>query len=1391
MSKKLVPLLAILLAATPVRAAELVQTLEKRGDFYYDASGEPCYVRHAAFPADLTRRPMSHREKFELLGIQLPERAASLKPRWVMPKPAKVEWRPSLMKNKVVVKFVEGARVRLRDQALASQQADLAAFQEVLTQFPEAKLVRLFTTEERILDENKESGERVSGQQLADLNNYYLLEFPEPSDRAVDLVNRLLALPVVENAYLQAVGEPAVCGDVAPTTPDWEANQNYLNPAPDGVDAEYAWTYHAGGNGAGTSFWVMDLEWQWCYTHEDLPISSSDVVNGSTGNSVDYMNHGTAVLGEFGSCRNGYGMSGISHDVRVKMADFDSEPSWAANITTADSYLLAGEVMLLEIHIGGPDSGEDCVCNCDQFEMVPVEWDAASFDAISTATANGVIVVEAGGNGSMNLDNAIYGGAFNRSLRDSRAIIVGAGTNNGHAPECWTNYGSRVDVHGYGDGVYSTGYGGLWGQADCPQDYTASFSGTSSASPIITGVCAVMQGIANQKYNYDLTPLQMRNRILVGATPQAASAKNIGPMPDLFDAINGIEPNLAEYTPSGWAYPVVPRPTNDSNAGYAPLIPGALPGYVAGTYWNWATMNYSTYSPTLNITHTELYRDGVGLYACQYGSLDPSAWQWCGNVGSPDVVKGGRHTIRTVADYLGVEDESSETDNDYARQFIWSGLTLTRGGEGSVQTGDPPATSTGYGPYYNAQGIQGSTGSDWIYAFAVMPCNMTDDHDIRLNTEVPGNVPQQGWGAAVASSTGPAGEIEFVVVDCYEQPTGVYYASLLNFTGSGAGDRVVEWDSDNGIVSNPGTTGPFIMDSDNIIELHQVVLTEGVGEYRIQVHVTSGTADLGISVFDTEGGFFGKTNTLPGGYADNAGPGGDEFAIVTPGVSGVYGIAVWKKNADSRTQYVAYDILVSQDPNLTDISPAGWYGPVVPRNTTDATTSDAPLPVTLSGNTTTTSYNFLTHNEGANSALAPWRTHLFVDDVHYWSGFAVDLASGGTLFWLNSAQGLDPYSLVRGGRHYIRVDSDALGQVTEFSEADNTYVDWFVWTPLELADQTPVVRAAPPLGYPTGAVWPAVDGFRATPTPSGSPYWMAVGLLPLSAPDDFDIVMYDASTGSKDGFGSFYAVSNYGGSVSDFSIVNYNVASRVARDYGAFRFSGTGDYVIQRADGYYLGDVAASRMFGPFTIDASDVLNFHEIHIASAMGGIPLYIYLFNDTGNANLGIAVYSGTAQYHTKASYLANANSNGAGADEVISTVTLPGNAYYGIAVYKNDSVDYGRAGTYRILVSSLPVGVEGGEIKPTAFALPGAHPNPFLSSTEIRYDVPASGRRVSLVLYNVNGQRVRTLVEEVVPAGRHAARWDGTDDEGRRLPAGVYFARLESERVRLNRKVTLLR
>lgn len=89
----------------------------------------------------------------------------------------------------------------------------------------------------------------------------------------------------------------------------------------------------------------------------------------------------------------------------------------------------------------------------------------------------------------------------------------------------------------------------------------------------------------------------------------------------------------------------------------------------------------------------------------------------------------------------------------------------------------------------------------------------------------------------------------------------------------------------------------------------------------------------------------------------------------------------------------------------------------------------------------------------------------------------------------------------------------------------------------------------------------------------------------------------------------------------------------------------------------------------------------------------------------------------------------------------------------------------------------------------FALHPALPNPSRGAMRIDYEIERSGR-ATLEVYNLNGQRVRTLVDGAVQAGVGSAAWDGRTQSGQSLPTGAYFARLTSAGKSLTQRLMLI-
>jgi len=94
------------------------------------------------------------------------------------------------------------------------------------------------------------------------------------------------------------------------------------------------------------------------------------------------------------------------------------------------------------------------------------------------------------------------------------------------------------------------------------------------------------------------------------------------------------------------------------------------------------------------------------------------------------------------------------------------------------------------------------------------------------------------------------------------------------------------------------------------------------------------------------------------------------------------------------------------------------------------------------------------------------------------------------------------------------------------------------------------------------------------------------------------------------------------------------------------------------------------------------------------------------------------------------------------------------------------------------------------KPTKLALYPNMPNPFNAATKIAFDLPKEAD-VKVEVYNMIGQKVKTLVAKHLDAGHYTVVWDGTDDDGNGVVSGVYFYRLSAYGKVQTRKMMLVR
>jgi Subtilase family len=479
--------------------------------------------------------------------------------------------------RELVVITEPDVQLRVGDEGVSSLAgADVAPLSDLLSE-EGVTLEPLFGLSEERLSRDAAPPTPGAAPDLPELAAFYRVRAEDT--RLDELAPRFLALPSVAAAYVKPAPEPAAATEVAappapaaaaapPATADFSARQGYLGPAPGGINAIWANTL---GGGAGAGVHITDVEGAWQLSHEDLLQNLGGVVAGTPTTDLAWRNHGTAVFGEFGGDHNGIGVNGIAPDANVAGASIFGGTGSAGAIMQAADHLGAGDIILIELHRPGPR--HNFASRQDQLGYIAIEWWPDDFAAIRYAIGRGVVVVEAAGNGAENLDDALYNqpaAGFPASWRNpfspanpsSEAVVVGAGApppgthGRDHGPDRsrldFSNHGARVDAQGWGREVTTTGGrlyspGDLQGGTDETLWYTDTFSGTSSASPIVVGALACIQGILATRGLPRLSSAQAIAVLRSTGSPQTdapgrPATQRIGNRPDIQAAIALLSP---------------------------------------------------------------------------------------------------------------------------------------------------------------------------------------------------------------------------------------------------------------------------------------------------------------------------------------------------------------------------------------------------------------------------------------------------------------------------------------------------------------------------------------------------------------------------------------------------------------------------------------------------------------------------------------------------------------------------------------------------------------------------------------------------------------------------------------------------------------------------------
>lgn len=387
----------------------------------------------------------------------------------------------------------------------------------------------LFTRPAAELRAEQAEAERVSGVRQPDLTRWIVVRSPSAAigERLAAELRADPAVTFVQAALPLSSGDDAGEERTGPTPRDPDDDlQGYLDPAPSGIDARWAWGQPA-GRGDQVTVGVVDSGFD--TNNDDLDRANSGVNLRPYAPSDE--RHGTHVLGILVADDDGQGIVGIASGARIRTVTSGSNTADGANaMNQLTSGMAGGDVVNVSQGVC-PES--DCL------PVIPLVYSESSRAALTLAASRGIIVVVSGGNctPSCGADLDLYADRLGNGAPG--ALVVGAG-NSPEVAGCTSedgasrsriessNYDGRIDLQGWGTCVYTT----------APDDEYLYWGFTSAATPVVAGAAALLSSIAERTRGLNLSGDQVRRLLRTSGSPQVfGRGGNIGPLPNLRAAV--------------------------------------------------------------------------------------------------------------------------------------------------------------------------------------------------------------------------------------------------------------------------------------------------------------------------------------------------------------------------------------------------------------------------------------------------------------------------------------------------------------------------------------------------------------------------------------------------------------------------------------------------------------------------------------------------------------------------------------------------------------------------------------------------------------------------------------------------------------------------------------
>lgn len=693
---------------------------------------------------------------------------------------------------------------------------------------------------------------------------------------------------------------------------------------------------------------------------------------------------------------------------------------------------------------------------------------------------------------------------------------------------------------------------------------------------------------------------------------------------------------------------------------------------------------------------------------------------------------------------------------------------------------------------------------------------------------------------AYASSNVGGTSIDFVVGDYNHCRFGLDHVQVLRAAGDNA-NYILEHDSGGGLVYPDGVARTKTFGSGRIVQVYDLPLFEGEST-PITLTVTSGSLDLGMSLFRSNGSHYWAGRGSAQWTRDAAGAGGTETRTYIAPTDDLYGLVVFSKTAGSGSYTIqvgsATVALTEETPYTSSAAAQNYsYRPV------DATWSFAGVRPDPSTDVNLTLYDVLQPGAELETSDDFDSGHVEFVVADYSGGVSIDfprvtrVAGSGShiMEWEHGAEVLtgmtsdtwiaghvgkiwDVY-LTAGRSYFVREYHDPAGGLDTgvylFSSADGdryknrrTYMgvgdnwtpsvggEWFSVT-APATDTYGLCQIVNDASVGDYSIWlgrqkaltdrerfPCDETVAFTSATVSTGNWAAFGVRP-PAPYHGGAWLFGSDSYSE----SSLLASDESTNPVLYVVGDYNHNSSTAAYPRFRRTSGALPMEIQFETGPELITfdpaqiVSADNIFFP-----ADVLVIYDLFVNAGTPGRDVTVRVDDLSGTMDLGLALFksSNSDYYAGQASAWSQSDAQGIGGSESFTRAFSRGDTY-GLVVYKKMASGNG---FFRISVAD-PAVMGTDEPHPSvSFGLSIRSANPSTGPVVLGIALPSAGE-ASLTLYDVQGRVVRTILDRAMPPGAGTVTWNGVGDAGNDLPGGVYVAVLRANAAERRVKIVRVR